>query len=117
MNAVDEFEKVVFLLKDWAKWQSGYSPNIGYPVRVPMLATGGGSSTFEELLDHVDNQAMKAVDASVESLPPSQRAAINRCYGLCAVWRFPRANYTYEQALSDGHDTLMVSFKRKGIFS
>lgn len=111
----DDYQKLVHLLRDWAAWMDGYNPNIGFRSRVPMLATGGISTTFEDMLDQIDNHAMKAIDASIESLPPSNRAAINRCYGVCAVFRFPRASYPYEVALSDAHDLLMVTLKRKGV--
>jgi hypothetical protein len=74
-----------------------------------------GSSTFEELLEQVDSVAMRAVDGSVDSLPPINKAAIYRNYELCGVWRFPRANYTYQQALDDAHDMLILSLKRKGV--
>ena len=111
----DEQTKLVGLLRDWADWMDGYSPNIGFRSRVPMLATGGISTTFEEMLESVDNHAMKAIDASIDSLPPSNRAAINRCYGVCSVFRYPRASYPYEAALSDAHDLLIAAMKRKGI--
>lgn len=114
-NGVGDLQMVVELLKEWAKWMQSYNPNIGYPSRVPMLTTGSGSSSFDDLLEQCENQSMKSIDASVESLPPSSRAAIMRCYGLCAVWRFPRASFTYEDALLQAHETLIKAFKRKGV--
>lgn len=109
----DGRQKVIDLLHDWAEWMQGYQPAIGYPKRVPMLACGGGSPTFDELLEHVDEQTMSSVDASVSSLPPSNRAAVYRAYGVCSVWRFPRENYTYVQALEDAHDMLEITLRRK----
>lgn len=112
---INELDELIGLLTDWAEWMRGYSPNLGYPVRVPILSTGMGSTSFEELLDQVDNQSMRAIDASVDSLPPANKAAIYRRYEICAVWRFPRPDYTYEQALQDAHERLTVTLRRKGV--
>lgn len=109
---LSDYEKTVNLLTDWAEWMR-HVPGIGFNSRVPILSTGIGSSTFEELLEQVDSQAMRGVDGSVESLPPSNKAAIMRCYGLCAVFRFPRDNY--EQKLNEAHESIITSLKRKGI--
>jgi hypothetical protein len=104
------------LLLDWADWMR-HDPRIGFNSRVPILATGMGSSTFEELLEQVDSTAMRAVDGSIESLPPANKSAIYRHTGICAVFRFPRANYPYEVALSDAFGMLVLSLRRKGILS
>lgn len=109
---LSDLEKVENLLSDWAKWMA-HDPRIGFNSRVPILSTGMGSSTFEELLEQVDGLAMRAVDASVDSLPPSNKAAIYRAYGICAVYRFPRDNYA--ECLEKAHDLLCVTLKRKGI--
>lgn len=109
----DSRQRMINMLKDWAEWMQHDDLHIGYPKRVPMLACGGGSPTFEELLDHVDGATMKAVDSGVSSLPPGNRAAIYRCYGVCAVWRFQREKYTYISALEDAHDMLEIIIRRK----
>lgn len=111
----NELDELIGLLTDWAEWMRSYYPNIGYPTRVPLLSTGMWSSSFEELLDQVDKQSMRAIDASVDSLQPANKAAIYRRYEICSVWRYPRPNYTYEMALSDAHDQLMITLKRKGV--
>lgn len=106
--------EITYLLQDWANWMRNV-PGVGFPSRVPILSTGMGSSTFEELLEQVDGQAMRAVDASVDSLPPSNKAAIYRAYGVCAVYRFPRDNYV--DALENAHDMLAITLRRKGILT
>lgn len=114
----NELDELIGLLTEWAEWMRAYSPNLGYPVRVPILSTGMAGiagSSFDDLLDQVDNQVMRSIDASIDSLTPAQKAAIYRKYEICAVWRFPRPGYTYEQALSDGHVALLVTLKRKGV--
>lgn len=111
---INELDELIGLLTDWAEWMR-HVPGIGYASRVPVFATGMGSSTFEELLEQGDGQAMRAVDASVASLPPANKAAIYRRYEICAVWRFPRPDYTYEQALQDAHEQLTVTLRRKGV--
>lgn len=110
----NELDELIGLLTDWAEWMR-HVPRIGFNSRVPILSTGMCSTSFEELLEQVDGVAMKAIDASIDSLQPAQKAAIYRRYEICAVWRFPRPGYTYEQALSDAHDALVITLRRKGI--
>jgi len=108
-------QRVVSFLLDWAEWMGGYNPAIGFNKRVPLIATGGGSPTFEELLSHVDGHIMKTIDASVSSLEPLPRAAIYRHYDVCAVWRFPRNNF--QEVLEDAHQQIEIILRRKSVLT
>ena len=107
-----EYIALTNLLHDWARWQSRYSPNIGYGSRSAGFGSGGLSS-FEDMCEQSDSVTMRTLDAAIDSLLPAQRAAINRCYGVCAVFRFPRENY--EATLAMAHESLSVSVKRRGV--
>ena len=107
-----EYIALTNLLYDWSKWQHSYSPNIGYDSKSAGFGSSGLSS-FEDMCEQSDNATMMALDAAIDSLQPAERAAINRCYGICSVFRFPRANY--ELMLTKAHDALIVSVKRRGL--
>ena len=108
-----EYEALTNLLHDWAKWQASYRPRNGYPGHAAGFSQGGGLSSFEDMCEQSDNTTMRTIDASIESLVPAQAAAINRCYGVCSVFRFPRLNY--EDLLIIAHESLIVIVKRKGV--
>src|SRR5574343_2117000 len=105
-----EYIALTNLLYDWSKWQHSYSPNIGYDFKSAGFSSSGLSS-FEDMCEQSDNATMMALDAAIDSLLPAERAAINRCYGICAVFRFPRDNY--EDVLAMAHESLAVSVKRR----
>ena len=107
-----EYEALHNLLLDWAKWQASYRPRNGFPGHSAGLASGGLSS-FDDMCEQCDATTMRTIDASISSLVPAQAAAINRCYGVCAVFRFPRLNY--EVMLELAHESLIVLVKRKGV--
>jgi hypothetical protein len=107
-----ELESLVCLLEDWAKWQSTYRPKTGFKSRSAGFVAIGLQS-FDDLCERSDSITMTTIDASVDSLEPPQRAAINRRYGICSVFRFPRNNY--EQMLIEAHQRLIVTCKRRGV--
>ncbi len=107
-----EYIALTNLLHDWASWQHSYSPNIGYDSRSAGFGSGGLSS-FEDMCEQSDNSTMRTIDAAIDSLLPAQRAAINRCYGVCSVFRFPRDNY--EVVLALAHESLVISVRRRGV--
>lgn len=107
-----ELEALVCLLEDWAAWQSTYRPKTGFKSRSAGFI-GLGLTTFEDMCERSDSVTMKTIDASIDSLEPPQAAAINRRYGVCSVFRFPRNNY--EQTLLEAHQRLIIICKRKGV--
>ena len=59
------------------------------------------------------DRASYFIESVIDDLDPAPRAAINRRYGICSVFRFPRNNY--EQTLVLAHERLVIICKRKGI--
>lgn len=109
---VSETEALVLLLEDWAHWQSSYRPNTGFKSRSAGFSSLGLQS-FDDMCHQSDNATMRALDSAIDDLDPALRAAINRNYGVCSVFRFPRDNF--EQTLILAHDRLVIICKRKGI--
>jgi hypothetical protein len=109
---ISETEALVLLLEDWANWQSSYRPNTGFKSRSAGFSSLGLQS-FDDMCHQSDNATMRALDSAIDDLDPAPRAAINRKYGVCSVFRFPRDNF--EQTLIIAHDRLVVICKRKGI--
>ena len=112
MSDISELSRLKVLLEDWAKWQASYRPRNGYSNHSAGFASGG-LSTFDDLCDQCDSTTMRTIDAGISSLVPAQAAAINRCYGVCSVFRFPRLNYP--EILEIAHESLMVIVKRRGV--
>lgn len=116
MTALDEqierIKRLVPLLEDWARWQSWYSPRVGYPSRVAMLASDA-SQSFEDMCESMDGNIMQAIEAAVEDLPPAKKAAIHKRYGICAVYRFPRDDY--ELQLLAAHEELLRTLPKRNV--
>ena len=109
-----KYERLKVILEDWANWCKGYMVNNGWPSRSPCMESGYGSScSFDDLCDSVDREVNRKIDASVDDLEPGKKAAIYRCYGLSAVFRFPRGNY--DELVISAHDDLLASLPRKGV--
>ena len=100
------------LLEDWADWQRTYRPRLGYPSR-SLTCYIEGSRDFEGMCEDADSATFAAIDACVQDLVPSQRAAVMRRYGIAAVFRFPRDNY--EACLLAAHERLLVDLPKKGV--
>jgi len=109
---ISEVEALVLLLEDWAQWQSSYRPNTGFKSRSAGFSSLGLQS-FDDMCHQSDNATMKTIDSAIDDLEPAQRAAINRKYGVCSVFRFPRNNF--EDTLVLAHDRLVVICKRNGV--
>ena len=108
------FARLVILLEDWAEWMRGYSPVRGYSNHTVGLSNGYGSSTtFEDMCESSDSIVCKAIDAELDSLVPSHRAAINRRYGVASVFRFPRMNYA--DCLIQAHEQLIERLPKRGV--
>lgn len=105
-------ERLSVVLEDWADWSRRYHTRCGYE-RASLCGEVPLSKDFESMCAQSDSVKNAAVDAAVDSLPPAQGAAIMRCYGLAAVFRFPRANYAEQLDLA--HGTLMKTLPRRGV--
>lgn len=115
MSATDirKYERLKMLMEDWANWMGGYRMKLGWHSRSIGIESGHVSKDFEEMLDDVESEMCRLIDAAVNDLSAGHHAAINRCYGVSAVFRFPRGNY--ETLLIEAHDLLIVSLPKKGV--
>ena len=106
------YAAVVALLESWAEWHhTDTDIDIGYPSRSAGFQPTGLTS-FEDMCDRADQQAMRAVDAAVGSLPPAQAAAVYCMYGISNVFRFPRNNL--ESLFDEALMRLSVVLRSKG---
>ena len=84
-------DRVDFWLSAWARWYRLEPNKLGYPHKVNGLIGGGESRRTaeweEDETEKIWHRNCQAMDALVESLPPSQCCAIRHCY-LGEVWRF-----------------------------
>lgn len=110
---IDRIDRLVAVLEDWAAWNSRYSAIRVASCSVGLTSGYASSKSFDDMLVDVENSVAQIVDAAVDDLPPGQIAAINRRYGLCAVFRFPRGNY--ETLLFEAHEALLKTLQRKGV--
>lgn len=96
------------LMDEWVMWCRSDFPRVGFPRYSAMIQGAPASGA-----DRAESGRAEVVGAAVEDLPPIQRAAVHRRYGVVAVWRFPRNNYAemLEQAL----DALIKILRRRGI--
>lgn len=85
----------------------------GYPGRSTRLSSGGGSSTFDELVDAADKRCAEAVDALMESLSMGERIAINHTY-LHAVYRLERQSLP--ELLQAARVKIARGLKARGIY-
>lgn len=110
---VDEaLQRLKEVLQDWAEWNRGYRMRLGFPARA---ACGCGEAVrdSDDVRADADSAMFEAVDAAVDDLTPAQQAAVYRCYGLAAVYRFPRDNYP--EQLEQAHDVLCRKLPRRGV--
>ena len=108
-----QLERLKVILMDWANWQKGYKPNIGWRSRSIGLVSGYVSKTFDDMCDEADTAMYRNIDAAIGDLTAPQSAAINRCYGIASVFRFPRNNY--QECLIEAHLILMKTLPAKGV--
>lgn len=112
-NELARFARLIVILEDWAKWNAAYVGIQCSSHSVGLTSGYAASKTFDDMLAEVENSVAQLVEAAIDDLPPGQAAAINRRYGICAVFRFPRGNY--EDLLLDAHETLMKTLPKRGV--
>lgn len=87
--------RVDYWLNQWSTWYRAEPNRLGFPHRTIGLVGGGESRRGEEWEEDETNKIWhrncEAMDALIESLPPSQCAAVRHSY-LGEPWRFPRDN-------------------------
>lgn len=112
-DSLEMFGRLVPLLEDWAEWQRSYRPKTGYSSHSAGFGSCDGVHSFEDMCERSDSHIIQVIDAAIDGLVPAQNAAINRCYGQAAVYRFARMSY--EDQLLAAHETLSSVLTRKGI--
>lgn len=113
MNELDRFGRLIIIMEDWAEWNAQYS-GIRNPSHSVGLTSGyAASQSFDDMLHSVENNIAAIVETAVDDLQPANRAAINKRYGLSAVFRFPRGNYA--DLLLEAHESLMLTLPKKGV--
>lgn len=115
MSATDirRYERLKMMMEDWANWMGGYRMKLGWPSRSIGIESGYVSREFDEMLGDVEAEMYRLIDAAVNDLSAGHHAAINRCYGVSAVFRFPRGNY--DTLLIEAHDLLIIALPIKGV--
>jgi hypothetical protein len=105
-------ERLEYLLENWRDWMRHDNNRLGYPTHTLVAVGGGGSciDAFEIMCDEVDEKQAKQLDALIDSLAPSQKAAVHHKW-LSAVYRLRDMEMSYELAL----DNLMTMADRRGI--
>lgn len=87
--------RVDYWLNQWAVWYRAEPTRLGFPHRTIGLVGGGESRRGEEWeedeSDKIWHRNCEAMDALIESLPPSQCAAVRNAY-IGEPWCFPREN-------------------------
>jgi|TARA_R110001592_G_scaffold266902_1_gene532759 hypothetical protein len=69
------------IIQDWVRWHKVDEHKLGYPKKVSYLATGGYSSgVFDDMVEVLDLQNVKTLDAIIHSLPKEQKQAIYARY-------------------------------------
>lgn len=110
---ITRHDRLVVILEDWAEWCARYTGRRESSGSVGLTSGYGASKSFDDMLDDINSGIARLVDATVDDLDAGQRAAINRRYGISAVFRFPRGNYA--DLLLSAHDELMVTLPKKGV--
>jgi DNA-directed RNA polymerase specialized sigma24 family protein len=85
------------------------SKHLGYPSRATGMSTGGESSheAFEHMIESMDKQNVKILDAVIDSLPKKQRQAI---YARFLKTKKP---FYYDKELGLAIDNLMTIVDRR----
>lgn len=115
MNLADTPDRLCFYLDCWKQLMQSGSVGKGYPQRACGLSTGGVLGDFDEMVAEADWSVAHAVDAVIESLPPSQRAAVYRTQGICSVWQF-KGRYTLEECAAAAHENIRDGLKRRQVW-
>jgi hypothetical protein len=104
----DRMDRMVVVMEDWADWMKVDDSRIGFPGHSALVRGAPGCS-----YERAESGRAELVDAAVSDLDPIQRAAIQKRYKVCSVWRFPRANYA--EVLDKAHASLLVLLRKKGV--
>lgn len=70
--------RLMIILDDWSRWMKSDNHGLGYPSRTSYFSTGGESTSevFEDMVSKTDMNNIKIVDAVIDGLSDTQKAAI-----------------------------------------
>ena len=85
-------DRARYYMQIWSEWWQRNDSRLGFPSRVPLLATGGGWDTQAQY-DALDNAAAEATDAALQDMTALHRLALQNAY-TAAVLRFRRLEIT-----------------------
>lgn len=100
-------QQLIEYMDMWARSMKVNDHQLGYPKKSILFATGGASTTFDDMLDDVDSRIIKTIDAVVSSLSRDQREAV------WARWLNTKEPMYYEYKLELAIDNLMVIVDRR----
>ena len=77
-----DINRVKLILEDWALYMKVDNHKLGYPSKSILINSGGESSheVFEQMIDDMDFNNVKAMDAIIDSLEPLQKQAVYARY-------------------------------------
>jgi len=96
--------RLMTILDDWSRWMKVDKHGLGYPSSTSYFFTGGESTAevFEDMVSKTDMNNIKIVDAVIDGLSDTQKAAI--------YYRFLGGNKPvfYEKQLDLAMDNLLT---------
>lgn len=108
--------RVDYWLNQWAVWYRAEPNRLGFPHRCMGIVGGGESRRGEEWEEdersNIWHRNCEAMDALIESLPPSQCCIVRHVY-LGEVWRSPRQ--TLESLLESAQESLMLGMNARAV--
>lgn len=104
-------------LQNWADWMHQKDLPDGYPHNsccgiVQNFTTVDLDNDYT--YDHLDTDLAHRTNAVIDSLPPAQRAAVYRKYGVTAAFRFERDNYADLLVLARA--AILIGLRRRGVW-
>lgn len=103
------------LLSEWAEWMQRPGIRLGLPKRAAVGENYTSLDLDNEIAyDALDDDLAIRTNAVIDGLPPAQRMAIYRCYGIVSVWRFPRDNYA--DVLIIARANVLTGLKKRGVW-
>jgi hypothetical protein len=107
---VDNSRKVKEALDVWAEWMQRNTEKLGYPSK--SILCSNGSTTFEDMIDVLEDSISEAIDAILDGCTISQRLAVHH-FHLAAVWHSNRT--TIEDDYADALIKIEIGLRKRGL--
>jgi len=104
-----ELNFLLQLLDDWSKWMRHDNHKLGYPSKSIGLSSGGSSNadTFDYMIEDLDNDNVRTIDALIHSLPIEEQNAIY------ARYLHTKKPFYYELKLQFALDKLLIKAEQR----